>query len=153
MKFSTREDIAANIEYVFAAVSDFDGMERAALRRGAEVVRTDALAAPGRGMTWQARFPYRNRDRDADLELIKYDAPHGLTLFSKVSGIEAQVRVDLMSLSPHRTRMNLDVELKPKSIPARLLLQSMKLARANMVKRFRHRVADYAQTIEDRVRR
>ncbi len=153
MKFTTREDIAADIEYVFASVSDFDGLERAALRRGAEVVRTDTLSAPGKGMTWKASFLFRNRDRDADLELTDYDAPHGLTLFSKVSGFEAEVKVDLVALSPQRTRMNLDVDLKPKSIPARLMLQSMKLARSNMVKKFRRRVADYAQSIEDRAGR
>lgn len=153
MKFTTREDIAADIEFVFASVSDFDGMERAALRRGAEVVRTDNLSAPGKGMTWKVSFTYRNRDREANLELTDFDAPYGLTLFSKVSGIEAEVTVDLVSLSPQRTRMNLDVNLKPKSIPARLLLQSMKLARANIVKKFRHRVSDYAQNIEDRAKR
>ncbi len=152
MKFTTREDIAADIEYVFASVSDFDGLERAALRRGAEVVRTDNLSAPGKGMSWKATFPFRNRERDADMQLVHYDAPNALTLFSKVSGIEAEVRVDLVALSPRRTRLNLDVELKPKSIPARLMLQSVKLARAKLVKKFRRRVADYAQNIEDRSR-
>ncbi|UWP88530.1 SRPBCC family protein [Aliiroseovarius crassostreae] len=152
MKFSTREDIAANIEYVFASVSDFGGLERAALRRGADVVRTDTLSAPGPGMSWRATFPFRNRERQADMKLTHYEAPHGMVLFSKISGIEAEVRVDLVALSPRRTRLNLDVEMKPKSIPARLMMQSMKLARGNLVKKFRRRVADYAQTIEDRAR-
>ena len=34
MKLSTREDIAASIDAVFAELTDFDGFERAALRRG-----------------------------------------------------------------------------------------------------------------------
>lgn len=152
MKFTTREDIAADINYVFASVSDFDGLERAALRRGAEVMRTDTLSAPGEGMSWKAIFAFRNRERTADMKLTHYDAPNALTLFSKISGIDAEVRVDLLALSPQRTRLSLDVELKPKSIPARLMLQSVKLARNNMVKKFRRRVADYAQNIEDRAR-
>ncbi|MCK8464613.1 SRPBCC family protein [Aliiroseovarius sp. S1339] len=152
MKFKTREDIEATLEQVFEAVSDFDGMERAALRRGAQVTRTDNLSAPGQGMTWHASFPFRNRTRVADMLLKTYEAPHQLSLFSKVSGIEAVVEVELMSLSRNRTRMNLSIDMRPKSIPARLLLQSMKLARASMVKRFRKRVADYAQSIENRYR-
>lgn len=152
MKLKTREDIAADIEYVFASVSDFDGLERAALRRGADVVRTDTLSAPGVGMSWTARFPFRNREREADMKLTAYDPPNGLVLFSKISGIEAEVRVDLVALSPQRTRLNLELELKPRSIPARLLLQSMKLARTNLVRKFHRRVADYAQSIEDRAR-
>lgn len=152
MKFTTREDIAADIEHVFASVSDFDGLERAALRRGAEVMRTDNMSAPGAGMSWQAKFPFRNRDREANMRLSEYDAPNGLTLLSKVSGIEAEVQVELMALSPNRTRLNMVLDLKPKSIPARLLLQSMKLARGNMVKKFRRRIADFAQNIEDRAK-
>ncbi|UWQ13916.1 SRPBCC family protein [Aliiroseovarius sp. M344] len=152
MKFKTREDIEATLEQVFEAVSDFDGMERAALRRGAEVTRTDTLTVPGQGMTWHASFPFRNRTRVADMMLKTYDAPHQLELFSKVSGIEATVEVELLSLSRNRTRMSLSVDMRPKSIPARLLIQSMKLARASLVKRFRKRVADYAQSIENRYR-
>ncbi|MCI2399424.1 SRPBCC family protein [Aliiroseovarius subalbicans] len=150
MKLSTREDVAAPIDAVFRAVSDFDGFERAALRRGAEVARTDTLSAPGVGMTWAAQFPYRNRERKADLRLANYDPPHGLELFSKVSGIEAVVAIDLVALSRTRTRMNLSIDLRPKTIPARLMIQSMKLAKSNLTKRFQKRVAGFAQDIEDR---
>lgn len=152
MKFKTREDIEATLEQVFEAVSDFDGIERAAMRRGAEVTRTDNLTSPGQGMTWHASFPFRNRTRTADMLLKTYEAPHQIELFSKVSGIEATVEVELMSLSRNRTRMIMSIDMRPKSIPARLLLQSMKLARASLVKRYRKRVANYAQSIENRYR-
>lgn len=152
MKFKTREDIEATLEQVFEAVSDFDGMERAALRRGAQVVRTDDLAVPGQGMAWHTTFQYRNRSRTADMLLKTYDAPHQIELFSKVSGIEATVDVELMSLSRNRTRMTMSLDMRPRTIPARLLLQSMKLARASLLKRYRQRVANYAQSIEHRYR-
>lgn len=150
MKLSTREDIAAPIETVFREISDFDAFERAALRRGAEVVRTDGSGQYGKGMTWRAQFPFRNRERVADLELTDFDAPNGLTLFSKVSGIEATVMVELVALSRVRTRMNMSIDMRPKSIPARLMIQSLKLAKTNMTKRFERRVSDFAQHIEDR---
>ncbi|GHE96454.1 DNA polymerase III subunit gamma/tau [Aliiroseovarius zhejiangensis] len=152
MKFKTREDIEATLEQVFEAVSDFDSMERAALRRGAEVTRTDTLTAPGQGMTWHASFPYRNRTRTADMLLKTYEAPHQIELFSKISGIEATVEVELLSLSRNRTRMIMSIDMRPRTIPARLLLQSMKLARATLVKRYRKRVAKYAMSIENRYR-
>ena len=56
MKFSTRTDIAAPVEFVFAQLSDFPGFEAAARRRGAEVTRLDTLAAPGRGCLGMWRF-------------------------------------------------------------------------------------------------
>lgn len=152
MKFKTREDIEATLEQVFEAVSDFDGMERAAMRRGAEVTRTDNLPTPGQGMSWHAAFTYRNRMREADMMLKTYDAPHQLELFSKISGIEATVDVELLSLSRNRTRLSLSIDIRPKTIPARLLVQSMKLARTSIVRRFRKRVANYAVSIEERYR-
>ena len=152
MKFATREDIEATIEQAFEAVSDFDGLERAALRRGAEVSRTDTLSVPGAGMRWQAKFPYRNRDRIADMEMMTYDAPNALAMLSKVSGMEALVEIDFVELSRNRTRMNMSIDIRPKTIPARLLLQSARLARSNLARRFKHRVATYARTIDGRVR-
>lgn len=150
MKLSTREDIAVPIETVFAELTDFDGFERAALRRGAEVVRTKDTGAPAEGMAWRAQFPFRNRERVADLTLTEFDRPNGMTVFSKISGVEAEVIIDLVALSRCRTRLALSVDMRPKSIPARLMIQSMKLVKANLTKRFQKRVSDYAADIESR---
>jgi len=148
MKFSTREDIEAPIADVFRAISDFDGFERSALRRGAEVSRTDALTAPGQGMMWKAQFPFRNRTRAADLELVEFDAPNSLALFTTISGLEAILVIDLVEMSRTRTRMHLSLDVKPKTISARLAVQSMRLAKANLTKKFRKRAADFAANIE-----
>jgi uncharacterized protein YndB with AHSA1/START domain len=153
MKIKTREDIEATLEQVFEAVSDFDGMEHAAMRNGAEVTRIDNLTTDGAGMKWKANFTFRKRVRAADLELTTYDPPHQLVLQSKVSGINAVVEVELLPLSRNRTRMFLSLDMRPKTLPARLLVQSMKLTRNSIMRRFRKRVADYAMTIEDRYRK
>jgi len=150
MRFSTREDIAAPIEVVFGAVSDFNGFERAAMRRGVDVVRTDELKNPGAGMTWKAQFPFRNRTRNANLKLVDYDPSNGLELFTRSSGIESSLVIDLVALSRNRTRMNLSLDLRPKTIPGRLMIQSLRLAKATLNKRFRKRVADFAENVEER---
>ena len=51
MKLSGRTDIGAPVAFVYAALSDFEGWERSAMRRGADVNRTDKLRVPGVGMT------------------------------------------------------------------------------------------------------
>lgn len=153
MKFSSKEDIEAPIDHVFAQVSDFAALERAALRRGAEVQRTDDLKKPAVGMSWSASFVARGRQRQLDIRMTEYEPPNGMRFHSVAQGLETDMKVDLLALSRGRTRLSVELELKPRSISARLLVQSLKLARANLTKKFHLRMADYARDLEDRMRR
>jgi len=150
MKLATREDISAPIEAVFEQLSDFDGFERAALRRGAEVARTDDLASPGAGMTWRTSFDYRGRERRATIELTDYKPPEAIRADVHGASVEIAVVIDLVAMSRNRTRMNFSIDARPRTLPARLMIQSLKLARQSVLKRFRHRIGEFAATIEER---
>jgi hypothetical protein len=74
MKQTTRQDVEAPLDFVYQRLTDFDHFERMAMRRGAELERTDRLKTPGVGMAWRLRFTYRNKTRSllvrfADAEL------------------------------------------------------------------------------------
>lgn len=152
MKLATREDIEAPIEAVFEQLTDFENFERAILRRGADVQRIDSLAAPGPGMAWKTSFTFRGRQREAQIELHEHIPPERLRSSMRTSGLEIDLLIDLVELSKTRTRMNFALDARPKSVPARLMIQSLKLARQNMLKRFRKRIADFAAGIETRAR-
>jgi len=153
MKFSSREDINAPIETVFLALCDFEGFERQAMRRGAEVQRMDALAEPGVGMLWNVDFTMRGRRRNLDLELIRFDVPNEMRFAAKSAGIDGKFNVELMALSRSRTRMAVALELAPLNLSARLLVQSLRLAKTTLTKRFKLRLAEYAKGLEDRLQR
>ena len=150
MQFSAKEDVAAPIEFVFEQLSDFQSFERSALRRGAEVQRVDTRKTVGPGMAWDASFKLRGRRRDVQMELTEFDPPNGMVLSSRSSAMGGHMTVDLVALSRGRTRMSLEIELKPKTLSSRLLVQSLKLARSSLSKRFRDRVAGFAEDLEDR---
>lgn len=152
MKFSTREDIEAPIEQVFAAISDFDTFERQALRRGADVQRQDSFGRPGLGSEWHARFPFRGKEREVDARVVEFDAPNGLAVESDAHGISGMLTVDLMALSPRRTRLQIGLDLRPQNLSARLLIQSLKFAKTNLSKRFSNRIWQFARSIEGRYR-
>ena len=153
MQFTGKEDIEAPIDAVFAEITDFTRFERGAMRRGAEVERTDSLTEPGIGMSWQTRFKLRGRMRDVTLRLSEYDPPNGIVIEAEAATVEAAMRVDLVALSRARTRINVDLSVTPRTLAGRLMIQSMKLAKGNLSKRFRLRVADYAMDVEDRRKR
>ncbi|WP_317055917.1 SRPBCC family protein [Roseovarius rhodophyticola] len=150
MKFVEREDIEAPIEYVFSQISDFPALERSAMRRGAEVQRVDNLGQNGIGMAWDTSFMLRGKRRDMHLEMTDYDEPNCLAIESNSANLAGYMMIDLVALSRRRTRLTVEVSVKPKTLTARLLLQSLKLARTNMTRRFALRVAEYAKDVEDR---
>lgn len=153
MKFSSREDIDATIDEVFQSLCDFENFERLAIRRGAEVRRTDTMSQPGVGMTWEARFKMRGRKRQLTLAMEQFDRPNQMTVQAMSDGIDATFEVELIALSRTRTRMAVSLEMRPKNLAARLLVQSLKLAKATLTKRFKLRVAEHAKLLEERLQK
>ena len=153
MKFSAREDVEAPIDDVFDALCDFDVFERQAMRRGAEVQRVDGGAGPAVGAEWKVVFMMRGRRRKMKLRLARLDSPTQMGFDATSPGMQATFDIELLALSKGRTRMAVALEMTPQTLAARLLIQSLKLAKANLTMRFKARLADYAKMLEDRLHR
>ncbi len=150
MKFTSRQDIEAPVAYVFAALKDFESWERAALRRGADVARTDKLADVKPGLSWMVKFAYRGRERRLALRLIGLEQPTMMEFSGTGTSLDGQAGIDLMALAARRTRLSVTLDLKPKSIGARVILQSLRLAKARLNRRFSERVLQLCTEIEAR---
>lgn len=150
MQFTSQEDIAAPIDEVFMMLSEFDAYERAALRRGIDVRRGKEDLVKAVGMSWDATFMLRGAEREVTLELTEYDPPNAMRFDADSQGLDTVLTIDLMSLSAQQTRMSIKMDLTPKTLPARLLVQSLKLAKANLTKRFGTKVSDFAKAMEER---
>lgn len=120
------------------------------MRRGADVNRTDKLRAPGVGMTWQARFAWRGRERQLRVRLQELTPQTVLGLEFEGPSVEGTLRVELVELAAKRTRMLMQVELKPRTLAARLFVQSMRLAKGRVQRRYDARLATIAREIEAR---
>jgi len=131
-------------------ICDFDAYERSAMRRGAEVRRMDDMTKPGVGMKWAASFKMRGKKRDLEMEMIRFERPNEICVLSSTSGIDGTGQIELLALSRNRTRVSVLFELKPTNLSARLLVQSLKLAKNSLTKRYKLRVAEYARSIKDR---
>ncbi|MCB1334110.1 MAG: SRPBCC family protein [Roseivivax sp.] len=152
MKFSAKEDIAAPIASVFAVLEDFDVVERAAMRRGVEVSRQDSDSGAAQGTHWTARFDFRGKPRESSIALSSVSAPETLVFDATTGGLGSQVQLDLVALNPALTRLSMTAELKPHTLAARLMVQSLRLAKGSVEKRFRARFGDAARLIEARAK-
>ena len=152
MRLHSRDDIEAPIDFVFQQISDFPSFERQALRRGADVKRR-GVEAPGVGSAWDVTFKYRGKDRLLKANVAHFDAPNDYLLLIKSGGITGETLVDLVALARGRTRLTVVTELEANGLPARLLLQSLKLAKSGVNKRLTTRISQFAADIEDRYAR
>ena len=153
MKFSSRQDVEAPIAAVFAMLSDFETFERSAIRRGADVQRVGDHDHPHVGQAWEARFDLRGRERKTRVTLIQYTPQTEMVFESQSGGLMTLLEIELIALSQKRTRISVDLEVKPRTLPARLIVQSMKLAKGRITKGFKLRVADFAREMEHRYSR
>lgn len=153
MKLTAKQDIDAPVAFVYKVLTDFDSWERAAMRRGAEVNRSDKLRQPGLGMTWIAKFFYQGKDRTVTIRVDAMDPNVHLAMavFSPV--VEGQCKLDLLEMSAKRTRIQMALDTKPKTFGARLYFQSLKLAKGRVERNLQKRTASLAAEIEERFRR
>ncbi|QQA42498.1 SRPBCC family protein [Pelagovum pacificum] len=148
MKFSTREDIEAPIDHVFAHVTDHATFERQALRRGADVQRLDGGTGIGVGSRWKVGFNFRGRRRDLTATVTTFDPPNSISVGATTTGIDGLTTIDLVQLSRTRTRLMVAIEMRPTTLAARLMIQSLKLAKSSLDKRLKDRMAKVAREIE-----
>ena len=149
MKFSSREDIEAPIQTVYETVTDFDRFERQLLRRGVDITRDDTIPATEVGANWQAQFQWRGRSHGVEAEIVTIDPNVGYSIESRSGGIVCMGVIDLVALSTTRTRLFASLDLKPTTLSSRIFIQSMRLGKGTLNKKFKARVADLASRIGD----
>jgi len=150
MKFSTKEDIEAPVAFVFSELSDFESFELGVMRRGATVKRLDRRTEPGAGMSWALEFRWRGRERKMVTDMTAYDPPQAMAFLAESAGFEMVLRMGFLEMSRRRTRLAVELEVKPRTLASRIMLQSLKLGKAKLSRKFEARVRMVAEEIEAR---
>jgi len=146
MKFETKEDVALPQQVLFDLMEIFQMFERVAIRRGAEVTRSGSMASAD-GLTWDCTFEFRGRERKACIHLAEFSAPEKMVFLITNPALNNRLDITVSALSKKQSRFHVRAVLEPKTLTARLLVQSMKLARSKYNKRFQKRVAELAKEL------
>ena len=146
MKFVAKEDVALPQQVLFDLMADFQLFERVAIRRGVEITRSGSMASSD-GLKWDCTFEFRGRDRMACVHLDEFSAPEKMAFLITNPALDNRVEITVSALSKKQSRFQVSTVLEPKTLTARLLVQSMKLARSKYNKRFQKRVAEVAKEL------
>ncbi len=149
MKFSTREDIDRPIAEVYAFMANFEGFEERIKKRGIKISRMPGVSPPDIGTSWEAPVEWRGRRYDIAATLVNVEPDVCYGIEGKVGGVESLAVVDLVALAKSKTRMFVSLELTPTTLSSRIMLQSLKLTKGSLTKRFKSRVAALADEIRN----
>ncbi len=150
MQIVAQEDIEVPIDAVFAMVADFERFERMAMRRGIEVRRTAGFASPQAGTSWETELKIRGKPRQISVVLSECETPSLMRFHASSKGMKGDTLIELLALSQRRTRLSIATSLGAKTLPARLLLQSLKLGQARFRRQFQTRLSEFARELEER---
>jgi len=152
MKFTGKTDLEANLNATFAAFTDFESFERQVLRSGAKIHRVDDLTTHCAGMMWDTTVDYRGKTRRIKIELIDYIAPNRMVFVAIAEGFDATIVVELTPLSGRQTRANVAFDIQAKTLAAKLALQTARLTKGTLNKRFNRRLNKIGRELESRIR-
>ncbi len=134
MKFSARKDVDMTAQALFRALSDFDRLERIVRRNRAEVTALD----PGVEGTkaWDISFDWRGKRRVARFALTRHDPDEALRLNGSSESFDIVLDLTIVALTRARSRVVCEVNLRPRTMKARLLIQTAKLSKGSLDSRF-----------------
>lgn len=147
MKFSIRQDTDLPADELFSAISDFPRIERILARRGASVRRLDPAREPGAGMAWEMGFDLRGKRREIRLDVAQFDRPEKIVFRGGGESLSLDLEMTVIALTRVKSRAIVEAEVKPKTIRARLMLQTAKLGKTQLDRKFAERIGAFLKEL------
>ncbi len=149
MKFSTRIDTDLPAERLFEVIGNFDALERMVIGRGAAVARIDPSNEPGIGMGWNIGFDWRGKSRQLRLAVTQFDRPEQMMMAGHSEALDLTVVATVVALSRVKSRLIFETDVRPRNMRARLMLQTAKLGKAQLDRRYQRRIEDFVQQMRN----
>jgi hypothetical protein len=150
MKLTAKTDIEAPASFVFASLLDHSAWEREMTRRGAEIDRPADMPLTGVGAGWNLRVPFKGKVRKLLVRIDEITPDTRLVLGIDGQAVEGNSVLELLPMSPRRTRLRLALDVRPKTLAARLFLNTLRLAKGRVQVRLEKRLSQMGRRIEER---
>lgn len=135
MKFKVAEDVDAPLDFVYSRMADFSRLEDEIRGRGAELRREGNWTQAAEERAWKGSVTVRGKPRRIDAVIGHMAENDTILVESKVGGMDCSYEMTFYEMSPTITRIAKVLELKPNSLSARLIIQTLKLARGRVLQK------------------
>jgi hypothetical protein len=146
MRFEASSDIDAPPPDVHAVLSDPDWVRDMATARGITATQGDDGTSAPRAR-WAVTY---GAGRRADLRVTESRPPTLLRLEGLFEGLDVTLSILLAATSPDCTGLTVSAAISPRTLAGRLLMPPLRLARAQIDRRFGLEVAAIADDIARR---
>lgn len=153
MKFKVSEDVDAPQAMVWARFTDFSGFEQDIRGRGATVTRVGNWQEAAEGVEWRGEVTVRGKARPVSSKVTRLVPQELCVIESRVGGMDCYYEMSFVPLSAEVTRVALVLDLSADTLTARLLLQTLKLARGKVLQRLQGLIARQGNAVEAAYRR
>ena len=153
MKLTAKTDLEAPVEFLHAYLCDNATWEREAIRRGIEVERPADMPLSGVGAGWRIKVPFRGRVRKVLLRVDEIVQDQTIAYSFEGQALVGTTVMEMKALSARRSRLKVTIDAKPKTLAARLFLNTLRLARRKVEERFEKRVGKLGARVEERYAR
>lgn len=143
MKFSTRVDTEIPSTQFFDVISDFSRSERVLSARGVRVRRIDPAHEPGTGLGWLIDFNWRGQRRSLRLDVTRFDRPTHVMIDGQSDQFDLSINMTIVALSRAKSRLLFETEIRPRNMRARLLLQTARLGKTQLDRKYEQRIVDF----------
>jgi hypothetical protein len=148
MKFKVSEDVDAPRSMVWARLTDFSAMEQDARGRGATITRIGNWTDTAEGMEWRGEVTVRGKTRPLTAKVARLVPEEMCLIESRIGGMACVYEMSFVALTPEVTRVAVMLDLSAQTLTARLILQTMKLARGRVMQRLQGTIARQGNAAE-----
>ena len=138
---------------VWARFTDFSGIEEDARGRGAILNRVGNWTQTVQGVEWRGEVTVRGKSRPITAKVTQLVPQELCIVDSRIGGMNCHQEIIFVPLSTTVTRVALMLDLSADTLTARLLLQTMKLARGRVLQKLQGVLARQGNAVEAAYRR
>ena len=138
---------------VWARFTDFSGFEEDASGRGAILNRVGNWTQTVQGVEWRGEVTVRGKSRPITAKVTQLVPQELCIVDSRIGGMNCHQEIIFVPLSTTVTRVALMLDLSADTLTARLLLQTMKLARGRVLQKLQGVLARQGNAVKAAYRR